>query len=50
MNGTSLDVWTDLLAALDATEQQEHIRGVIFASGLKKGEHERRQRLAWSDW
>lgn len=36
VNGMNLDVWSDLLAALDATEKQKTIRGAIFTSGLQK--------------
>jgi 3,2-trans-enoyl-CoA isomerase len=36
VNGMNLDLWSDLLSAIDATERQAKMRGAIFASGLVK--------------
>lgn len=36
VNGMNLDLWTDLLAAIDAAEKNKKTRGLIFASGLTK--------------
>lgn len=36
VNGMNLSVWSDLLAALTACENNTHMRGAIFASGLEK--------------
>ena len=38
VNGMNLELWTELLAAIDACEQNANTRGVIFASGLVKGQ------------
>ncbi len=36
MNGMSLELWSDLLSAIDACERNRKTRGLIIASGLQK--------------
>lgn len=50
VNGMNLDVWSDLLAALDATEKQTKIRGIIFTSGLQKGEGREERHMDGVGW